>query len=146
ELLDESVRAFPDDVAAREARGEALGILGRRQEALADFESALARAPGRERCLQGAALLAQSGKETDKALDYWRRPVEVSPFAPAYRGNLALLLAGAGAWGEAREHCRAWLRLDPGSIEARKLWVRCLLQQGDRPAARAEMERIQRLR
>ena len=146
ELLEKSLEDFPEDVPAWEARGQALTLLGRPQEALAAFESALARAPRREISLHGAALLAQLGGDRAKALLYWQRAVEVDPQAADYRGNLALLLAHAGAWEESWKQCQSWLRLDPGSVEGRKLLVRCLLRRGDRAAARAEMDKLRRLR
>jgi hypothetical protein len=58
DLLADGVTSFPEDVPAREARGQALAVLGRRAEALGAFESVLARAPRREVSLQGAARLA----------------------------------------------------------------------------------------
>jgi hypothetical protein len=146
ELLEQSTAAFPDDVVGWEARGQALAMLGRQQEALEAFEAALALAPRREGSLVGAARLAQGAGLRDRAVAWWRRAVDVNPWAGDYHGNLAILLAHSGQWQEARTHCQSWLRLAPASIEARKLWVRCLLQQGDRAAARAEMERIRRLR
>jgi hypothetical protein len=145
-LLAECLSGWPDDVPGWEARGQALEVLGQRPEALAAYEAALARAPRRERALQGAARMAQETNDRAGAIVYWRRAVAVAPGAPDYRGNLALLLAHAGQWDEARAHCQAWLRLDPGNLEARRLWVRCLLQQGERAAARAEMDKLRRLR
>jgi Flp pilus assembly protein TadD len=145
-LLDKSTGAFPDDVSAWEARGQALVVLGRQQEALDSFEAALARAPGQERSLLGAARLAQGLGLRDRAVDFWRRAVAVNPWAGDYHGNLAVLLAHDGRWKEATEHCRTWLRLNPASREAHHLWSRCLFQKGDRDAARAALDRSRRLR
>jgi tetratricopeptide (TPR) repeat protein len=145
-LLEESLPAFPDDVPAWEAKGQALTVLGRQAEGLAAFEAALATAPRRERSLLGAAMLAQNSNILEKALDYWQRAVDVDPWAADYHGNLARLLEHKGASDEARVQCQIWLRLDPGSMEARNLWIRCLNKQGDKAAARAEMDKLQRLR
>lgn len=38
-----------------------------------------------------------------------------------------------------------WLQFDPGSRAGRQLWVRCLNEQGDRAAVRAEREAPRRL-
>ena len=57
-LLEAALAARPDDVAAWEAKGFALGQLGRGEEALAAFRTALAREPDRESALAGAAYLA----------------------------------------------------------------------------------------
>ncbi len=113
ELLDEGLTAFPDDVPAWEAKGQVLTLLGRGTEALAAFEAALNWAPRRELALHGAALLSQNGNDRDRAVTYWHRAVDVDPWEPGYRGNLALLLADAGRWNEARTHARAWLAPRP---------------------------------
>jgi hypothetical protein len=146
DLLDQGVAAFPDDVPALEARGQALTILGRLPAALTSFEAALAKAPGREVSLHGAALLAQRMGDRHRALTYWRRAVEVDPQAADYRGNLAILLVETRAWDEARPHAQAWLRLAPDSREAREMHVRFLLRDGDRQGAEAEREKIRRMR
>jgi hypothetical protein len=146
ELLEASLTAFPDDVPAWEARGQALAMLNRLPEALAAFEGALARSPHRELSLHGAALTAQKTGDRDKALSYWRRAVAVDPSAADYRGNLAQLLVHTRAWEEARPHAEAWLRLDPASLEARRLHEHFLRRDGDREGAQAERERIERLR
>jgi Flp pilus assembly protein TadD len=145
DLLREALAAWPDDVPVWEARGAAFTVLKQPAEALSAFERALDRAPQREYSLHAAAQLAQEIGNRDKALDYWRRAAASDPQAPDYHGNLALLLAHTGAWEPAREQCQIWLRLDPGSLEARKLWIRCLRQQGERRAARDEMDRLRRL-
>jgi thioredoxin-like negative regulator of GroEL len=56
------------------------------------------------------------------------------------------MLADKKAWDEARPQCEAWLRLDPASIEARVLWVSCLIKTGDLTRARTEFAKIERLR
>jgi hypothetical protein len=145
DLVSESLTAHPDDVPAWEAQGVALRVLGRTGEALSAFEKALQQAPHKEHALRAAARLAQDSENLDKALDYWRRAVETDPQAADYHGNLALLLAQRGDWGPASEQCAIWLRLDPGSLEARKLWIRCLRKRGDRQTALTEMELLRRL-
>jgi hypothetical protein len=146
DLLEKSMALFPDDLPAWEAKGQAFALLNRFPESLAAFEEVLARAPLREVSLHGAALLAQRCGDRDKALAYWRRAIEVDPWAADYRGNLARLLVSARAWDEARPHVQAWLRLDPGSFEAREMHERFLRRDGDRVGAKAERERIRRLR
>jgi Tfp pilus assembly protein PilF len=145
ELLEAAVHDDPDDITAREVLAEALAIVNRPADALAVYEAVLSRAPRREGSLMGAAMLAQSLKRKDAAVDYWRRAVAVNPWHPYYRASLARMLADRKAWDEARPQCEAWLRLDPASIEARTLQVGCLLRTGDRDAARAEFARIERL-
>src|SRR5262249_44631071 len=145
-MLEEAVRNDPEDVRAWEVKAEVLALLDRQAEALATYEAILARAPRREVSLLGAAMLCQSQQKRQAALDYWRRAVAENPWQPYYRASLARMLAEKNAWDEARPHSEAWLRLDPASIEARVLWVRCLLKTGDRARARTEFARIERLR
>ena len=48
-----------------------------RTEALTTLQAVLAAAPRREGALGRAATLAQDLNQTEPALDYWRRAVEV---------------------------------------------------------------------
>jgi tetratricopeptide (TPR) repeat protein len=145
-LLEAAARNDPEDFQAWEARAEVLALLGRQAEALDTYQTILSRAPRREASLMGAAMAAQAQQKPELALSYWRRVVAENPWQPYYRASLAGLLADQKAWGEARTQCEAWVRLDPPSLEARVLWVRCLLRSGDRARARAEFARIERLR
>jgi tetratricopeptide (TPR) repeat protein len=146
ELLEAAVRNDPEDVQAREVLAEALSLVNRQADALAVYEAVLAGAPDREASLMGAAMLAQSLQRREPALAYWRRAVAANPWHPYYRASLARMLADQKAWDEARPQCEAWLRLDPASIDARVLWVSCLLKTGDKDAARAEFAKVERLR
>jgi Flp pilus assembly protein TadD len=145
-LLEASVRHDPEDLPAWEAKARVLTLADRKAEALAAYEAVLAKAPHREVSLAGAAMLARDLQQVEAALSYGRRAVAENPWQPKYHADLAQLLADRKAWDEARPHCEAWVRLDPGSIEARMLWVRCLLQNGDKDRARAEFAKIERLR
>jgi hypothetical protein len=144
-LLEAALRNDPEDLPAAEARAEALSLLNHPKEALAAYETVLSKAPRREASLMGAAMLAQSQHQRESALAYWRRAADVNPWQSYYRASLAELLAEQKAWTEARPQCEAWLRLDPSSMEARVLWVRCLVNTGDKASARAEFTRIERL-
>jgi predicted CXXCH cytochrome family protein len=145
-LLEAAVRNDPEDLDARESEALLLTFLQRPAESLAAYEAVLSQAPHREAALTSAAQLAQEPQQFEAALSYWRRAVADNPHQADYRASLAQLLVRQKAWDEARPHCEAWLRLDPANIEARALWVRCLLQTGDRTQAQAEFAKIQRLR
>jgi tetratricopeptide (TPR) repeat protein len=145
-LLETAVRNDPADLDALESKALVLSFVKRPAESLAAFETVLSRAPHREVSLAWAALLAQQQQQFEQALSYWRRAVDENPYSADYRANLAQLLERRKLWEEARPQCAAWLRLDPANIEARFLWVRCLLRTGDRAGAKAEFVKIQRLR
>jgi predicted CXXCH cytochrome family protein len=144
-VLESACGRDPDDFPAGEARGYALALQERPAEALAAFEAVLARAPGRELALVGAATAAESLRRTDAALAYWRRAAVANPWASGYRHSLTLLLVKKGMWDEARPECEAWLRLDPLNAEARAARLTCLLAAGDKAEARAEFARIEAL-
>jgi hypothetical protein len=145
-LLEPAVARDAEDWPAWEAKANALWAQGRRGEALAALQVVLAAAPRREAALTRAAALAQDLNQVEPALDYWRRAVEVNPWAANYRQSLCQLLAHKGAWEELRPHCQAWLRLDPANVEARQTWVSYLLRNGRRDEAREEFSRLRALR
>jgi Flp pilus assembly protein TadD len=144
-LLETALRNDPRDVPAWEARGVCLRLLGRGAAARVALDTAVSLAPERELALVGAALAAQDQGDTPGALAGWRRAVAVNPWMPLYRANRTRLLVQTGAWDEARQECRQWLRLEPESAEARQAWITCLLQEGRKDEARAEFARIEAL-
>jgi hypothetical protein len=144
-LLDAALKENPEDLGALHARAEALLLQTRLLDALTATEAVLARAPRREQALRQAATIAEDLRQIPKAIDYWRRAVEVNPWIANYRNHLAGLLAERQAWDEVRPQVAAWLRLAPGSIPARKLWVECLLREGKKDEAKAEFARIEAL-
>jgi cytochrome c-type biogenesis protein CcmH/NrfG len=137
-LLEGAVHRDGADVAALEAKGYALWMEGQPAEALETLEAALAKAPGRERSLDDAASLAVGLKRHDDALAYSRRAVEVNPWVPSYHLRLGQLLAEDQDWEGALGEAQAVLRLDPGSVPARTLLVRCYIRTTRRERARAE--------
>jgi hypothetical protein len=145
-LLNAAAEAHPDDVAAWEAKGQALRIELRWPEALAAFEMALDKAPEREASLQAAAELADDLGRKDDAIAYWQRVLAVDPWNPGGLFRLAVLLADRHDWQEAVAACVASLRLHPASVEARMLLVRCHLQTGNRDEARKEFATVLALR
>jgi tetratricopeptide (TPR) repeat protein len=118
---------------------------GALEEALQNFQDILAQAPGREKSLTGAASVSQALGHKDEAISCWRRVIVVNPYKAFYQASLARLLAQQQQWRAAAEPSRKWRELEPESIEARKLWIRGLLQAGDRKEAQAELQRIQRM-
>jgi Flp pilus assembly protein TadD len=141
-LLETATRRDPDDVDAWQARVDALRLLHQPAPALRAAEEGLRRSPDRERLLARAGRLAADLGDPESALRYWRRAVAVNPWLAEYREGLATLLAQRGEWEGAGAQCRDWLRLDPESVPARMLWIRCLLHNGKRSEARAEADTL----
>ena len=137
-LLERVLKARPDDLPAREAKGFALSQLGRLQEALAAFQTVLAKEPDRESALTGAAQIAAEAGRRDDGIAYWQRAIGIDPWRSDYHGELALLYFQSRDWRAAAEACRHALRLNPADLEIRKLLVRCYLRLRDPEAARTE--------
>lgn len=137
-LLESALAARSDDVAAWEAKALALSQLGRDDESLAAFQTALAREPDRESTVVGAAYqTVKMGRRRDAA-SFWRRAIAINPWRSDYHAERALNDFHDGHWSDAAAACRAALRLNPSWIEVRQRLVRCYLQLGDFDAAKRE--------
>jgi tetratricopeptide (TPR) repeat protein len=139
-LLEAALAKRPDDTAAWEAKGFALGQLGRGGEALAAFRMTLAQEPDRESALAGAAHLAARGGRAEDAIAYWRRAIKISPWRADYQAELGPLYFQTRDWGPAALACRDALRLDPTNLVVRHFLVRCELHLGNLEAARRELQ------
>jgi hypothetical protein len=144
--LERALAECPGDTGAWEAKGHLLQTMQQPEKALAAFEALLRRVPNHETALVSSATIYRDLGLTDGAIEYWKRAVDVNPWAAAYRMNLVTRLAEAGAWEELRPHCRRWLELDPASTEARAIWVQYLLKTGKKVEAGAEYEKLRALR
>jgi tetratricopeptide (TPR) repeat protein len=145
-LLDEALKECPGDLDAWAAKGKILQIVRRPEAAIEAFEALLRRAPHHEGALVTLGAIHRDEGHREEALGYWRRAVEVNPFVAEYRKNLVFHLADQNAWEELRPHCEKWLELDPASVEARQVWVQCLIKSGRKAEARAEFAKIRALR
>jgi tetratricopeptide (TPR) repeat protein len=141
-LLEAALARRPDDVAAWEAKGFALGLLARGGEGTAAFGTALALEPDRESALSGAAHLAAQGGRVEQAIAYWLRAIKISPWRPDYQAELARLYFKSRDWRAAAAACRETLRLDATNLAVRDLLVRCELHLGHVDAARRELQTL----
>jgi Flp pilus assembly protein TadD len=141
-LLEKSLSTSPEDVAAWEAKGTALAVQGRPKEAMAAFETALAKAPKRESTLDFAAELAEKmGRATD-AITYLKRLRVVNPWMWEYRYRLCRLLAQRREWQSALDEGDAALRLNLTNEPTRILVVLCCLRCGKEDRARYELQTL----
>jgi hypothetical protein len=138
-MLEAALAVRSDDVPAWEAKGHALGWLGRGLEGLDAFRKALAQEPDRESALVGAAYLAVQLDRRQDAAAFWRRAITISPRRSDYHAELALVSLHDRQWRDSADACRETLRLNPSWVEVRKWLVQCLLQLGDTAAARREL-------
>jgi predicted CXXCH cytochrome family protein len=144
-LLESALANYPEDVELHESKTQALLLMSRPSESLAQARLALAKRPGDWRLLAWAAGAAQAEGQTDLALDYWRRAVDINPFVPDSQVSLVALLIRTGRLDEARDRCRKLLQVDPFNVSARQAWIGFLLQQGQKEEARREFDVIRRL-
>jgi len=141
-LLEMAIENDPDDLQAWRAKGMALLGLGKPREALAAFETVLEKDPAQEVTASLGGTAARNALEWETATQMFRRARDLNPWMPAYRGGLAAALAAKGHWGDASRECLAWVRLDPDSVAARKLWIQCLIKTGQSREAQAELGRV----
>ncbi len=140
--LEAATAEDPEDVVAWEGIGYALRHQGRLQEAVAVQRAVLAKAPDRETALVEIAGVLENLGEADAALGYWQRLVAVNPWPVAYHYQLAAAYGRRRDWPRALEELRRGLQRNPGDVPSRTLLVNLYLEQGDKPRARAEFERL----
>jgi Flp pilus assembly protein TadD len=141
-IIQRILPAFPDDMSLWMAKAHTLELQGRGTEALAAWETVLAKKPDTEEALVGAARLSRSAGSLEAALGYQKKAVEVSPWRAGYRADLVRMLVQAQNWKECRDQSRAWLDLDPGSPESRQFLIAALLRCGQEAPAREEFRRL----
>jgi tetratricopeptide (TPR) repeat protein len=144
-LLEGALAKDRDDIMAWRAKASLLARMDRRAEALAAFEALLERTPNADLVLGDAGRMALSLGQREKAVKYLKRAAAANPFEVAHRRKLADLLAAQGDWAGCREQTQAWLRLDPFSIDARRLAIHQYIREKKKDKAKAEMATIRRL-
>ena len=145
-LLTSALERQPDDVAAWEARGQALWWDKRPREALESFEKVLQRAPRRELSLRTAAIVSLELNETERGIAYWDRALAINPYAWQVHSFRGQALALRKQWAAAVDACDASLRLNPFDSRTRMLLIDCLIHQDKRQRARDELQILMALR
>jgi tetratricopeptide (TPR) repeat protein len=137
-LLEAAVRNRPDDLAAIESLGYALGILGRLPEALGAYEEVLRIEPRRESALPYLARTLAGLRRPKRARLALQEAIAVNPWRSDYRLAMARICAQAGDWPGTVAACREAIRLNPDLHEARSLLVQGYLRTGAAAEADAE--------
>ena len=138
-MLESSLEADPDDGPAWEAKGTALWLLGRREESLTAFRTAVAKSPDNEGTLVAAGTRAAQSKRHEEALGDFGRAVAINPWRSDYHQVVALLHSESRQWDAAIASARDCLRLNPSNHEARVLLIQCLIKDRRLPDARSEL-------
>jgi hypothetical protein len=141
-LLERSVETWPADTIARHTLASALCAMKRYADGMEMYRVVLAQAPTRELTLYDAAHLANRLGKPAESVEYWRRVTVVNPTHPKYHHELGRMLADQQQWAEAIRECEAALRLSPATTEARMLLIGCLVRQGSKDRARAELQTV----
>ena len=93
-LLEQLTEVRPDDTDFRFARGNALFLLTRFDEAVTQFAAVIERDAGHKRAAFGLARSLQEGGHTERAISAWQRYLELdssSRWADVARRNLTQL-------------------------------------------------------
>jgi Tfp pilus assembly protein PilF len=144
-LLERALARDAEDLPACEARADALWCLGRREEALAGYDTVLSHRPESETALHRAGSLALELNRPEAARSYLERAVGMNPWRWPYHFGLATASFRRGEWGRAVGECREALRLEPTNSATRSLLIQCYLGAGERDDALAEYETLRRL-
>ncbi len=143
--LESALGSDPRDFEVQEGKVQLLSLLGQPSEVLTESQAVLAARPGDWRLLALAASAAEATGQTDLAIDYGRRAVDVNPFQTDAQVSLAGLLVRVGLWDEAQTRCEKLLQLDPFDVSGRQALIEVLLRQGKIEEARREFDVIRRL-
>jgi tetratricopeptide (TPR) repeat protein len=141
-FLDQSLKADPADGAAWEAKGTVLWLLGRREESLNAFHTALTRSPDHEGTLIAAGTRAAQLGKRDEALNDFGRAIAINPWRSDYHQVVALLHFERKEWDAAIEASRDSLRLNPSSHYVRMLLIQALLRSRRLLEARQEFQTL----
>ena len=104
--LESALGSDSRDFEVREGKVQLLSLLGQPSQALTESQEALAARPGDWRLLALAASAAEATGQTDLAIDYGRRAVEINPFEPETQVSLVDLLVRTGRRDEAQTRMR----------------------------------------
>src|SRR5262249_47867599 len=146
DLIETGLSGHPGGEVSWEAKAPAAMAFGRRNQAAAAIDSALALDPNRESAVWQGAVVARFQERSEDSIRLSRKAVELNPWQPHYRANLAQLLAMKQDWAGLKPQVEAWLQLDPASVDARKTWVLYLIRTGNREQAKAEFAKIELLK
>jgi Flp pilus assembly protein TadD len=139
-LLETSLTIDPADWPAWEAKGTVLWLLGRREESLAAFRTAMTGSPDREQTIVATGTRAAQLRKHDEALEDFQRAIAINPWRSDYYHVVALLHAEHRRWDEAIEAAREALRLNPSNHEARMILIQCLIGNQRLSEARGEYQ------
>lgn len=141
-LLREMVTAAPDEAGIRMYAGDVEVARKRWPEAIAHYEAVLARSPGNAIALNNSAWARFQAKDP-KALEYAQKAAEAAPRSAAVLDTLGMILVDRGDTARGLETLRQAVGLAPEAHQLRLNLAEALIKTGDKPGARAELDRVQ---
>jgi tetratricopeptide (TPR) repeat protein len=144
-LLDKAVTRDPEDFPAREARGDALWVLGRQEEALADYQAILSARPDLESTLGRAGELLLVMNCPQEARTHLERLVRLSPGHWRHHHLYAQATFRLRDWAAATDACKKALRIEPFQPGTRSLLIQCYLVAGHPQRAEKEYQTLKQL-
>ena len=141
-VIEKSLEDDPTDAPAWEAKGTVLWHLGRRQDSLAAFRTALKLNPNNEGTLVATGTRAAQMSQRDEALEDFRRAIAINPWRSDYHQVVALMHFEKHEWDKAIEAARTSLSLNPSGPSARMVLIQCLLKKNQRALAEREFHTL----
>jgi len=143
--LEKYVAARPGDIRGHALLGWALYETKRYDDAVQEFERALAINPGDPYVEVNLAKIYAYQKKTDKALELFKKGMPRSEPDAVTSYWYATALKDAGRLPEAESNIRKAIQLDPKDLDAHRLLAEILALEGKNDDAEAEVERVNQL-
>jgi hypothetical protein len=144
-MLDASVKRWPSDLAALEAKAFLHFVKGEARTALDIIDRVLTLSPQRESALAAAVNFAMQAGEMEKAFTYSKTAVALNPYLISWRYRIAQLHLQRKEYEQAITHCREAIAQVPGTLRVRMLLVQALVQGGQPSKAQEEFDVIMKM-
>ena len=142
---DRLLAMAPGSARAHQLRGQTYEAQGRKADAEAEFEAALAAGPPSAEVLVALADLERTGLAFDEAREHYVKALELAPSSYDAHYGLGVCDSYAGEHAKAIESFRRALRVAPDSAPALLALGISLLQTGQAAAAVTELKEAAKL-
>jgi tetratricopeptide (TPR) repeat protein len=139
--LQRATELLPDDAAAHNNLGNALGQRERYEDAVASYRRALALNPAFAQAYNNLGYVLRALGRLDEAVDSYRRSLQIKPDYAEAHHNLGDAWLGLGRYDDAVSSYRRALALRPEFVEARHNLGNALLELGQLDDATASYRR-----
>ena len=105
------------------------------------WQDCVMKSPDKARPHYNLGLVLAENGQSPKAIEHYRRALQIEPDTATFHTNLAIELAALGDIDGAMRHYEKALAIAPGFFYAHLNMGKALVQSGDREAARAHFEK-----